>query len=652
MNRTFALLLVLAVLLAHTLAIHKTEANLVAAPYDVAHVAFRIGRNAVHEGRFAWDASSALGSESYPSWLWLGACTAVQRVYGSVSTFSQTVGLLSALATVLVLARFSPGRLAGIIAPLLLVVSGGMAAAAASGTETSTFALLIISSFLAYERGRPRTLAVVLSLALLTRPEAIAFAVTLAIMEGARRGEENRVGMKAFALPAAVVVGMVLVRSGWTGHAFSPWMRGVTDPEEGQLARGLAYVGDFLRASGGPILFAFPLWYLGRRALGPTGTRACVLTLVWFGIVALGGGGALPFFEAMVPVLPVLYVAVQAAMTVALDSRRAFLPQLTWALFGLGLATSALASKYPGDLGPLPVEHWHRAWMEPSTTPRFGYRGSLGRMGLAEEIQVTERLRAIGLFLRDNLDPDYTILSPWPGAIGYLSRLKVADALGRTTKAAGMDQLRSWTGQPRVDVVATLDTQPDYIVPLVRFGRTAPTIEDVSAAWAQSLDLEPEDPRRAETILERLETYELVTVPVPRQNVRPGTFRSGHFFLLRRLDLALSPTLEANLKEGVLTVEVTHAAHEQLVDLRVQIEDVEGRVWTLRPTGEAAPRADALARSSILLHPTGTRTIELLSIELPDAIEARRIEARLRTPGARDDTLFASVGRPVVIDVR
>ena len=52
LNRTFALFLAIAVLVAHMLAIHKTAVGTLAPPYEIAHVAFRIARNFVRTGEF------------------------------------------------------------------------------------------------------------------------------------------------------------------------------------------------------------------------------------------------------------------------------------------------------------------------------------------------------------------------------------------------------------------------------------------------------------------------------------------------------------------------------------------------------------------------------------------------------------------------
>jgi hypothetical protein len=49
-NRGTVILLALAILLAHAIAIHRSDGGDVAAPYEIAHVAYRLGRNLVFEG--------------------------------------------------------------------------------------------------------------------------------------------------------------------------------------------------------------------------------------------------------------------------------------------------------------------------------------------------------------------------------------------------------------------------------------------------------------------------------------------------------------------------------------------------------------------------------------------------------------------------
>lgn len=654
MNRTIALFLTVAILAAHTLAIHQNAWGEIAPPYDTVHVAYRLARNLVQNGTLDWNVGTG-GIESYPSLLWIGLAAIAERFYFSVTLFTQVTGAICATLTVIVLAQFSPGRLAGVIAPCLFVVSGIMASAAANGTEMAMFALLLTTSFLAFERHWPWVLATTMSLACLTRPEGVLFVGVLFALEIARRvwpdAQEDEPSeraprrtatlLAAFALPLLVTLGVGALRFSLTGRIMSPWMDRLLFPDPDQWREGLLYLRDFFFTTGGALLIAFPMWYLLRNALSGLGVRALILSAFWAAIVGFGGGDSLPFFQAMAPILAILFVAVQEGMQTALDSRRAGLPQFTWVLFVLGMGTSALASKYPGDLGPFPTGEWQREWMTATTKPRFGYEPLLGRLSVAEEVEISERLRSIGIFLREQLDPSHSVLTPWPGAIGYLARVKVIDALGRTSPTPGAKGNRAWNGMPRADVVAALSQQPDYIVPQIRFDQQAPTIQYIAEQWAKNLDHLPDKRRRSMGIWHQLRTYELITVPIERQFSRPGTFPRNRFYLMRRKNLDLAPKLKLEVEGDEFVVTVEHRSHMQLADLRIQLLDEAGALWSLKPTGGFTRSPGLLARSSILLFPTGSRHIELVRGELPDGVDAKELRAVLRNPGAVGELLFS-----------
>jgi arabinofuranosyltransferase len=655
MNRTTALLVALAILLGHALAIHKTASGEIAPPFDMAYVAFRVARNFVQTGQFAWQPGYS-GLESYPSLLWIAVATVGERLYFPVNQLAQGLGMAAAFGCVLVLAQFSPVRLAGVIAPLLFVVSGGVASAALSGLETSTLALALALAFLAYERGWRVVLALSLALAVVTRPQGVLFAVALLAIELVRRSfaqrdPGRRPMIRAFVLPFAIWAAVALARWSATGHVLGPWGAQLNAFRPRVAREGYLYLVDFFLTSGNALLFVFPLWYLARGALGGLGTRACVLTVVWCAMVALGGGGSLPFFEAMTPILAILIVAVQEAMMIALDSKRRGLPKLTWVLFLIGLGGSVFASKYPGDLGPLPLEAAHRRWMEPRTLARFGYEEPNGRAGLGEEILATERLREIGIFLRDHAAPGTTVLTPWPGAIGYLSRLRVIDPLGRTTPSPGETRTRAWEGLPRADVVKALAERPDYIVPSIRFGDVPPTAQEVATEWAKSLDIDANRQGRSMGVRNELIDYELITVPITHRYARPGVFPRNQFHLMRRKDLDRSPRLHVSLDGRRFEIEVEHRAHEQLADLRVTLRARDGSVWSMRPTGEFEPRADLSARTQILLYPTGERRIRLVAAELPENVDAFELRAVLRNPNAAGNSLFTATSDEVSIPI-
>ena len=152
MNRVTVVLLALALLLAHSLAIHQSTTGSLGPPYDIAHVAFRVARNLVHEGSATWLPAGTV-VEAYPSPLWVGICYLAERFYASPITVTQVTGFACMLGAIFFVAQFSAKRLVGLVAPVLLAVSGCAAAAGASGTEAPLAMLLVTLAVLAFERG-------------------------------------------------------------------------------------------------------------------------------------------------------------------------------------------------------------------------------------------------------------------------------------------------------------------------------------------------------------------------------------------------------------------------------------------------------------------------------------------------------------------
>lgn len=641
MNRTFALLVAAAVLLAHMLAIHVGAGDALAPPYEVAHTAFRLARNFVQSGTFAWSPGMP-NVESYPSLLWVAISVIPERLHLPVTTFMQVVSSFCALLTTWTLARFSPGRLAGVIAPLLFVASGASAAAAGSGTEFSLAALLVTASFLAYEQGRRVRLGLFASLACLTRPECVGFTAALFALELTRgrfrpqAEPEKRRGMaRAFLAPALVVAGVCALRWSISGHVLSPWAKPLTHFGSWPIAESFLYLRDYFTSTVAAALIVFPIWYLLRGVLSGLGMRALFLSFAWCAIANVGGGGpqVLPFSLHMMPILAVLLVAVQEAMTHALDSTRRWMEPFVWSAFLAALLFSAVASKFPGHLGPLRVKAQHEAWMTRHAPARFGYEDKLGRAGLAEEIDKTERLRGIGIFLRDQIDPRYSVLTPWPGAIGYLSGLRVIDALSRATPMPGLLRAEAWSAIEPRDLIAGLEQEADYIVPMLADAPVAPTIEEIARTWIEGLDIDPSSPERNARIRQLLGRYEVLTVPASRV-ADHAQASNKRFFLARRSDLDLSPVLVLDLAGGSFTLSVEHKSHPQLADVYVWVELGGGQRWFLAPGGEFAQGLELTARRSLLLHPTGTRRIELLRAELPGEFAGATLHAVLANPGA------------------
>lgn len=657
MNRATALLLALATLLAHTLAIHDTREGEFAPPFDRAHAAFRVARNVVHEGDMSWNTDEE-PLESYPSPLWVAIGTIPERLYVDPVTFSQTLGILFALATVVLVARFSPGRLAGVIAPLLLVFSGGLASAAASGDETTLFALLLTGCFLAYEARRPVALGILLALLFLTAAEGVLFALAILAFELVRRrrgtASLDAPGMiAAFAPPLLVFVLASFVREAVLGHVLPAPLATLLDPEMTRWDVGFLYVRDFFLRSGIPLLVIFSIVHMLTGDLPGQAGRALILAGLWTLIVARNGADGRPFWCALVPMLPLLFVAVQAGMTVTIDSGRRYLAVGTWGAFLAALAISATVSKNPGNVGPIAMEGFMRRWMRPEEKLYTTYYRDFGRRGLRQEISQTQRLRSIGLYLRDRVDPGATILTPWPGAIGYLSRKRVYDLLGRVTLAPGEERLASWWGQPKVDLVASIARQPDYIICTLTASRRPPVVRLLAQQWLRLYDVVGDTPQRFLEFSKVMSKYELVSIPVPVKSDRPSVPSGPPVYILRHKGLKrLQPKVLIECDGDEFRVLAQHRGHHQLVDLEVRLLDRDGKSWGLRPTGQFELDSVVHARMGVLLYPSGTRRVQLLRGHLPDDVDAVELSAVLRNPGSHHELNFSTVSPWETVKIR
>ena len=646
MNRTTAILVALAALLAHVLAIHQNLDGTFAPPFEIAHVAYRAARNLVYDGTLAWNVGGPV-LESYPSPLWVAISALFTRLYVAPTVATQVLGIFCALGTVVVLAQFTAERLAGLIALLLLVVTGTTAAAAGSGTELPLTMLVVTAAFHAYERRRARRLGLLLALLVVTRTELWILGAGLLAAEllGARRRRAagEAVLLRPFLPFGVLVLASVGLRWLSTGTVLSPTARLFTGIDAEQLALGADYVASFFLRSGSAILIVFPLWYLVRGQLSGAGRRALALVALWSAFLVGVGGDGMPFWVAMVPILPLLFVAVQEALIIALDSRRPGLGAVTWALFGLAVIASGFVSRVPTDLGGLSIQRLHLAWMTPSERLEAAYGLRHGRRGLMQEIEQVEELRTLAVFMRDRLKPGTRILTPWPGAFGYLSRQHVVDLQGRATGPADGSAQRSWYGCPRLDLVAIFDQPFDYVVTTPSGGAVTPRLVEVVHGMvnrhAPGLDAGDTVGRS----IRALRQYELVSVPVPRRSYRPQDTAARPFYLLRNRGLRQQPRLELQRDaEGGIVVLASHTGHQQVVDLEVELVTEQG-VRRLRPTGEFVPDELVHARAGILLHATGQRPIQLMRFELPPGVEDGKLSAVLQNPSATMDPQFALV---------
>lgn len=655
MNRSLVLLVAMAVLVAHGLALRTDATGALGAPYDEAFVAFRVARNLVFEGTWTWS-PGVPGFDSHPSTLWVLLAALAERFSLSVTTLVRGLGLLSGVATLALTGAFHPDRAASLVVPMLLAISGAMAAVTVSGTEAALLTLLLTGSFLAFERRAEVSLATLTVLAGWTRGEAWVLVGVLFVMRllARRRSSEEPAGaLWPFAVSALGLGLLALLRLAQTDEVLSPLVRDVLAADAEQLRNGLASVRDGLVSCASPLLVLHALWYLLRGQLSPTGRRALVLAGTWLLLLVLRGGSETPFAEGVVPALPILLLAGQEGLIHALNSWKAPVRAVAWVSFLAAVLASAVVSIEPRDLGPLPTAGPMRRWLEPTAHTGHGREGLLGRPGLQEEERATAYLREIGIFLRDEVDPRSRVLTPFPGSIAYLSGLSVEDLLGRATAAAPATRPVHAGGPRRVDALAALRNQPDHIVPFSRL-RTGEPLLDAFLEDLLEVDTIGDSPERRAALLEALGDYEVVTIPLRRGERRSTSPAGDRARLLRRRSQGQGARLEAQLTDGArLEVRLEHDDHPQLADLEVVVLDASGEEWAVSPSGRLQRNERLLMRSDLLLGESGGRQVDLVAgtpLQL-EGLEARQVRVELLSPGEFADEPSARIAAPVVIDV-
>jgi hypothetical protein len=655
MNRGTVILLALAILIAHTFAIHQTpDGGDIAETYDLAHVAYRLGRNLAYEGAAVWNPGGA-AVESYPSPAWVMLSALAARLYLSPILVTQAVGLCSALATIFVLAQFSPKRTSGLIAPVLLATSGSAAAAAMCGTETALAMGLVTTAFLAFERGYGRTLALALSLLIVTRPEGVCILLFLWACEGRWRPEsENGVRpprWNSYRLPFVLAAAGLCARRWLCGNWLSPFTAPLFELDLERWRLGAQYFSSFVVASGSGLLVLAVVLSQCAGRLSALGGRALALAALWWALVVLTGGDGLPFWNALVPVLPLFFLAVQECLRQWMDERES-LTWVVWPLLLVSAIASLLVSKVPGDFGPLPLEEPLTAWQTPRGELARAYPRPLGRLGLIEEIRSVEHLRALGVFLRDRVAPDAVIMTSRPGAIGYLSRKQVLDLSGRAWPLPGQERTASWRGVTHVDVVKSLTPEVDYIVPVIGTLSESEEPADFLVSWLERYDTVGPTEERVREMLAALQDFMLISVPVPARSRKPREPSERPFRLLQRMEPGMIPVLELELLElegagARLRVRVRHEGHQQVVDLCARAVTAGGEELYLSPTGSWKAAGPLDARTSLLIFPTGARSIELLAAPVPAELRGAELEVWLHNPGMPPEAPLAPVGASV-----
>ena len=104
MNRSIALFVALAVLVAHAFAIHSDASGDLAAPGELAYAAFRVARNIAYEHSWSWNFGAA-SADAYPSTLWVWLCAVSERLYWPTHLFGKELAVHGMLQQMCVQAK-------------------------------------------------------------------------------------------------------------------------------------------------------------------------------------------------------------------------------------------------------------------------------------------------------------------------------------------------------------------------------------------------------------------------------------------------------------------------------------------------------------------------------------------------------------------
>ena len=645
MNRTTAIFLALGILLAHALSIHRDYQWHFAEPFDQTHLAFALGENMAEEGELRLNShADSPGLQAYPSPLWVGLAWLAHEVGLPVTRFAQAIGLLAALLLISLSTRIAYDRVAGVIPPLLLVLSGTMACGAACGSEHVAVACFAVMAFIAFEKENPRWFALSLALLAATRAESLFLLVLWGVFWVVDRlkGRKKRPHPAWVFLPAALVWGAFAIYvppQETTGLYLGVLQTGWQAPF---VEQGLWHLRDFAIVAISPVLLPIGALFLLAGRLSGAGIRALLLSCAWTAWVVWVGGDSLPFGLAYLPVMPLMCLVIQETIVAALDTYRPSMEAASWVLLFLTAFSAATASKFPGDVGPLSLQRPHSRWLSAKATPAMGHDTILGRTQLHSEIHNSSYLMLVAQFLSQHVEHDQRVLSPWTGYLAARTNLQVDDWFGR---------LRSQPGQPkrlvhgavldsRLD--AALERKPDLVLPGLAFGVS---MDESTMLWGMGprlLSMAPKsDGVRANVRRILGEHYDLRSLPI----WHPGVTFAQPYFVYCRKGTVHRPELTWTQTDSALQLEVAPAPGApqarplpQMVDAVLTAEDAMGTRYTIEPNGRLVASGEVdTSFHHLILQGAGQSPRRLISLDL-EALRAARIQtvsARLFHSGVR-----------------
>ena len=407
---------------------------------DDAYISFRYARNLARGDGLVYNPGLA-PVEGYSNLLWVLVLALGEGVGFPAPRLAPLLSFAAGAAALALLARFLaraiPARACALWAMLFLALFPPFALWSTGGLETAAQALCVLALYvlLAGEPARPRGWAagLVAACAVLLRVDgAVLVAAVLAVV--AWRGWRDHALRRALIVCALLALSALLAQLAFRCWYYGDWLpnsaRAKLHP--GQLEPGLRL--DFWRRGldyAASFLAVFPSAALALLlAAGARGTArarhaasAAWITGLALAYVVAAGGDFMAMFRLLVPVTPLLALALAIGLQALAERGKPLLVHATGAVLTLAALAPAFGwHTTPARLrraldfrwnAPAPVESEHAMWLE--QRERTAYWVLLGR-ALALHVQPGERI-FLGAI----------------GAVGYHTELEVLDSYGLVT---------------------------------------------------------------------------------------------------------------------------------------------------------------------------------------------------------------------------
>lgn len=444
---------------------------------DDAYISARYALNLSRGDGLVFNPGERVMGYTNPSWVLFMA--AVYRLGGDGIAWAKSLGLIAGGVVLYFTVRLgqrmsSDGDpMVGILTASFLAILPYLSLTAVNGLETTLFTAIILAATLLYTDNwltsrwgalRQGTLATLLALATVTRPEGLGFAAVLVALQVTvmvkqrillRRGRTDQQGLGWGALPWALAYLILLIPllAALAAYYGSPmpntfWAKTASGVSAVKFISGGLYLASWIGHSGVFLLFPLAFWpFLTKRGLH---AAPIVVALAGFytAYILYAGYDWIPGYRFLLPAMPFYFLLAGAGLVQVWRALANELDRLSamgrWILALMSLA-ALLAPSTAGN----------RALRELASEHSVGYQ---------------QAHLHIGEWLRDETPAGSTVALMDIGLIGFVSGRQIIDIGGLTNvqvaklmhSAHGEISSLPATAERVAEVV--LSQEPDYIV--------------------------------------------------------------------------------------------------------------------------------------------------------------------------------------------